>query len=210
MVELTLEITSKCQTYCPYCSSNAFENGKDMEFEKIRRIIIHEKFDIIRLSGGEPTLHSRFDEIVSFIRRERPNCKLILLTNGLNIVREKFRDYFDEVIIHWIPNRNSIFEINILYYKKMFKKVSLHVVNYFPFPYLEKLIEALTFAKKYNIPIRILALQKQGRAKNDKGESLFSFTGDKGCNKNNKMTITPSGKKVSCTALKEKSECNLC
>ena len=51
------------------------------------------KLDYITFSGaGEPTLHSGIGEIVTFIKKNFPNYKLALLTNGTLFYRDEVRD----------------------------------------------------------------------------------------------------------------------
>lgn len=43
--------------------------------------------DLVQISGGEPTLHPQFFEILAAVRR-RPVRHLMINTNGLRIARE--------------------------------------------------------------------------------------------------------------------------
>ncbi len=60
----------------------------------------------------------------------------------------------------------------------------------------------------HEIPVRLLTLQKQGRGVNCRPLNLISWTGDKGCDKEKKITITHDGRIVTCSALKY-GECSL-
>ena len=65
MVEVTVEITQKCNEHCPWCSSNATQDGKHLSIKKIKEFLqgIQEEITRINVSGGEPLLHPKFSEI---------------------------------------------------------------------------------------------------------------------------------------------------
>ena len=91
-----------CSLNCVYC-----EVGKTtkltldrMEYVKYSRIIAElkqfmsndPKIDYITFSGsGEPTLNSRIGEVINFIRKEYPDVKIAVLTNGTLLFDQKLR-----------------------------------------------------------------------------------------------------------------------
>jgi len=91
-----------CSLNCVYC-----EVGKTtkltldrMEYVKYGRVIAElkqfmsndPKIDYITFSGsGEPTLNSRIGDVINFIRKEYPDVKIAVLTNGTLLFDQKLR-----------------------------------------------------------------------------------------------------------------------
>ena len=79
-------LTLKCNKFCPYCFAAEVrkkEGFVDMDFELFKKFIskIKNKNRVIKLLGGEPTLHPQFKEIVNYVLAEhRP---LTIITNLL-------------------------------------------------------------------------------------------------------------------------------
>lgn len=69
-MEVTIEITTYCPNNCVYCSTNASEYGKHMDFEQIREFLLAtwQKYgryiNRINISGGEPLAHPDFYKIL--------------------------------------------------------------------------------------------------------------------------------------------------
>jgi len=85
-----LEITSKCNGFCPYCHNNSKLNGADIPLKNIKNIIDSIDFmppeAVLTLSGGEPTLHPDFVKIVRY-SLDKGNGKIRVITNGSLIDR---------------------------------------------------------------------------------------------------------------------------
>jgi len=162
-----------------------------------------ETFDVIRLSGGEPTLHPDLERVLEFLKEERPKASVILLTNGIRLLESRFNDLVSEIYVHY-HSENPYVKHAVIYYKKMFKRVTIHVVNI----NIEHVIRALVLGKELGVPVHVLVLQEQGRAF-QLPKSMLSFTGEHGCNKTEKITVTPDLRRVTCTAFKGKEECAL-
>jgi len=91
-----------CSLNCVYC-----EVGKTtkltldrMEYVKYGRVIAElkqfmsndPKIDYITFSGsGEPTLNSRIGDVINFIRKDYPDVKIAVLTNGTLLFDQKLR-----------------------------------------------------------------------------------------------------------------------
>ncbi|HXV01158.1 MAG TPA: radical SAM protein [Caulobacteraceae bacterium] len=88
-----LEINQACNLTCPVCfaSSSAanHEHRPLAEIERMLDVIVASEGepDLVQISGGEPTLHPRFFEVLAAARR-RPIRHLMVNTNGLRIARE--------------------------------------------------------------------------------------------------------------------------
>ncbi len=91
---LTLvEVTDQCQLQCPICyaeSSPRRQSHRSLaHIEEMLDAVVRNEAepDIVQISGGEPTIHPQFFEILDAARR-RPIKHLMLNTNGLRIAQE--------------------------------------------------------------------------------------------------------------------------
>ncbi len=88
-----VEINEACNLTCPVCfaeSSVRREGHRSLdEIERMLDAVVASEgeADLVQISGGEPTLHPRFFEILAAARR-RPIRHLMINTNGLRIARE--------------------------------------------------------------------------------------------------------------------------
>ncbi len=89
---LLLEITQACNLRCPTCYADA--HGHDfMEPDEARRRLDgffrrQERLDVLMLSGGEPTIHPRFGEILR-LALDYPIGRVLVNTNGLRIAQSE-------------------------------------------------------------------------------------------------------------------------
>lgn len=212
MRELTLEITSKCFQHCSWCSSSSSELGEHMPLDIVLGYLNHYSYrkahetkntewcTTLRLSGGEPTLHP---DIVEIAKASKDlGYYLILMTCGYDNT-DRLLPYVDEYILHTIYTP----EYWIRFYLEKSKKLSLQSV--LAKGNEDSVLESIRLSFKHKIPLRLLALQKQGRGVDCEPLGLVSWTGDKGCHKEDKITVTHGGKVVTCSALKYKDECDL-
>lgn len=105
-----LPITNRCNLSCRYCWFHSPGNSrhrnpiKDMSFKKFQGIVrdcVDLKVDTLCVSGeGEPTLHPRFSDVMSFL--EKQPIAVTLFTNGA-FSKERFDDVIkaDEVVINF-------------------------------------------------------------------------------------------------------------
>jgi len=103
---LTLvEITDHCNLECPICyaSSGPSRTGYrslDQVERMLDAVVCNEgRPDVVQISGGEPTLHPQFFEILD-MARQRPIQHLMVNTNGIRIARE---DGFAERLAEYMP-----------------------------------------------------------------------------------------------------------
>lgn len=88
-----VELTDHCNLRCPICyaDSGPHRSGfRDLAtIEKMLDAIVKTEgeADVVQLSGGEPTLHPQFFEVMDAARR-RPIRHLMLNTNGIRIARD--------------------------------------------------------------------------------------------------------------------------
>ena len=125
---MLVKLTERCTMGCNHCMDCATPEGKDMSLDTFRDVLqfIIDKdlapFGII-LSGGEPTEHRQFDEIMRILLdtlKENPFSKIITIaTNGENIIKEpeKYLRYIAEVESYGV---NLFFQISadVRYYPR--------------------------------------------------------------------------------------------
>jgi hypothetical protein len=92
---LTLvEVTDRCNLQCPICyadSSPHRETWRSLEtIEKMLDTIVRNELepDIVQISGGEPTIHPQFFDILE-LAKSKPIKHLMVNTNGLRIAQDR-------------------------------------------------------------------------------------------------------------------------
>ena len=91
--DLRISVTDKCNFRCIYCmpknyfnTDYKFLNYNDIlsfeEIIKIVKIVCSIGVKKIRFTGGEPLLRSNLCDLIASIRKENPNIKLAITTNG--------------------------------------------------------------------------------------------------------------------------------
>ncbi len=89
-----LEITDVCNLNCPICyAGSGTHRTTHRPLEQVERMldmIVRNELepDIVQISGGEPTIHPQFFEILDAARR-RPIKHLMVNTNGLRIAMDE-------------------------------------------------------------------------------------------------------------------------
>jgi uncharacterized radical SAM superfamily Fe-S cluster-containing enzyme len=103
---LTLvEINDYCNLECPICyaasSPERLQHRSLAEIEKMLDAVVRNEGepDVVQLSGGEPTTHPHFFEVLD-LAKARPIRHLMLNTNGIRIARE---DGFAERLADYMP-----------------------------------------------------------------------------------------------------------
>jgi 7,8-dihydro-6-hydroxymethylpterin dimethyltransferase len=105
-----VEITDRCNLACPTCyamSSPHYGRHRTIEeVEKMLDIIVESEGtpDVVQISGGEPTIHPEFFEILD-IAKKKPIRHLMINTNGIRIAKdfafaEKLASYMPDFEIY--------------------------------------------------------------------------------------------------------------
>ena len=91
---LTLvEVTDRCNLTCPTCyASSSPTHGRHRSLQEIENMLdaivkSEGEPDVVQISGGEPTLHPDFFEILD-MAKARPIRHLMLNTNGIRIAKD--------------------------------------------------------------------------------------------------------------------------
>ncbi|HNP21042.1 MAG TPA: radical SAM protein [Panacibacter sp.] len=88
-----VEITDRCNLTCPTCyAMSSPHHGRHRTVEEVERmldiIVANEGSpDVVQISGGEPTVHPHFFEILD-VAKKKPIRHLMLNTNGIRIAKD--------------------------------------------------------------------------------------------------------------------------
>lgn len=89
-----IEITENCNLECPICYAESSPKAgrhktlAEIEFMLDELIKNEEQPDIVQLSGGEPTIHPQFFEILDLVKT-KPIRHLMINTNGIKIAKDR-------------------------------------------------------------------------------------------------------------------------
>lgn len=101
-----IEITDRCNLTCPTCyASSSPTHGRHRTLEEVKEminIIVRSEGepDVVQLSGGEPTLHPDFFEILDYCKQQ-PIKHLMVNTNGIRIAND---EGFAEKLATYLPD----------------------------------------------------------------------------------------------------------
>ncbi len=88
-----VEVTDRCNLTCPTCYAGSSPNyGRHRTLEEIKKmldvVVANEKEpDVVQISGGEPTIHPQFFEILDYAK-SLPIRHLMVNTNGIKIAKD--------------------------------------------------------------------------------------------------------------------------
>ncbi len=102
-----IEIVDSCNLACPTCYADSPLRGDHgiecLDLPEVIRLVqsvIDRKglIDILQLTGGEPTIHPRFFEILEWALRHQSIGYVLINTNGVRLARERpFRERLGEL-----------------------------------------------------------------------------------------------------------------
>ena len=101
-----IEVTDRCNLTCPTCyamSSPTYGRHRTLaEIEAMLDVIVRNEGepDVVQISGGEPTVHPQFFEILD-AAKARPIKHLMVNTNGIRIARDAA---FAERLASYLPD----------------------------------------------------------------------------------------------------------
>jgi len=85
-------ITEKCNLACPYCFADEFVHkaSNEISLENFKKALLFVESSksfgkFIGLIGGEPTLHSKFSELLEFVNFDNQLKEVLIFTNGIRI-----------------------------------------------------------------------------------------------------------------------------
>ncbi len=191
-------ITWKCNSRCRMCNIWREKSSKEIPPELVAKIFsdrLFRKTRLVKITGGEPTLHSRLPDIIRIISESSPLARIAINTNGYPFERirkttEKCLDVRDDLIFslsldgmeeahNYIRGRNCYREVmkSVDYFEEL--RESKNILYRFSFtitPWnyadLPKVVE-LAREKKTYVGFRVMHLGKLYRNENLKLDDDF-------------------------------------
>lgn len=157
--EITLQLTTHCTLHCPYCFADTTEQHiiSQADFTFFEKFCRKNKPDCIHITGGEPTLHPDFAEIINRLSRIAP---LVIYSNltvqnsidGIQVINPK-----DIIFLANLNEKSSYtqsqwgnFESNIAVIKS--KKMRIAIGHtFYKEPFVPDLENVISFIKKNDI-----------------------------------------------------------
>jgi uncharacterized radical SAM superfamily Fe-S cluster-containing enzyme len=104
-----VELTESCNLKCPMCYSASGPGGKHLSSDECRRAIdrlveVEGRPEVLQLSGGEPTVHPEFLEVLAYACAQ-PIDIVMINSNGIRFARD--REFVERVAEH--RNRIEIY-----------------------------------------------------------------------------------------------------
>src|SRR5580704_9462519 len=161
-----LEITDQCNLTCPVCYSESspkrttHRSMEQIEFMLDSIVANEAEPDVVQISGGEPTIHPQFFEILD-LAKSRPIKHLMLNTNGLRIARDPA---FAKRLKDYMPGFEVYLQFDSLRKEPL---LALRGVDL-----LETRKKALEHLNEHNISTTLVVTLKKGLNDNEIGEII--------------------------------------
>ena len=203
-----VEVTDRCNLSCPTCYASSAPNyGRHRTLEEINKmfdtIVENEgEPDVVQISGGEPTVHPQFFEILD-LAKSKPIKHIMLNTNGIRIAKDR---EFTKKLASYMPD----FEIYLQF--DSFKKEVLEELR--GEDLRETRMKALEHLNEFNLSTTLVVVLQKSQNDDEIGEIIdfalkqkavrgvtFQPTQLAGRNENetskvNKMTLTEVRRKI--------------
>jgi 7,8-dihydro-6-hydroxymethylpterin dimethyltransferase len=161
-----LEITDRCNLECPTCyASSSPSNGRHRSLEEIKTqldlVVRNEgRPDIIQLSGGEPTVHPQFFEIVDMVKAS-PARHVMVNTNGIRIAKD---EDFVRRLAEYMPDFEIYLQFDSLNEKVLKKLRGTELVA--------TRLKALEHLNKYNLSTTLVVTLERGLNDQEIGSTI--------------------------------------
>ena len=161
-----IEVTDRCNLTCPTCYAGSSPHyGRHRTLEEIEAmfdtIVANEgEPDVVQISGGEPTIHPQFFEILD-IAKKKPIRHLMLNTNGIRIAKDI---EFVEKLASYMPD----FEIYLQF--DSFKPEALEELR--GKDLTEVRIKAIENLNKFNLSTTLVVTLQKGLNDDEIGEII--------------------------------------
>lgn len=188
--EITLQLVTNCNLKCTYCFAPKSNNEiTSNNFEKFLCFCRKNKPDCIHITGGEPTLHTSFGEIIN----ELSNIAALVIYSNLTVAdsikRIKAKNPNNIVFLANLNERKSYsekqwgnFEDNVKYIQSNGMRLAIGH-TFYKEPFAEEFNEVIDYILKYKIDhFRISqALESYlggGGLKREQINHLYSYVAD--------------------------------
>lgn len=128
-------LTDACNLRCPYCFANEFVNHgvneiSEKNFHKALDFVAtaNDPYMKLGLIGGEPTIHSRFREILHFLIQDTRFANVYVFTNGIRI--GEFLTELSHPKFHLLVNCNSPEDIGQKNFQKLRDNLDLFILKH--------------------------------------------------------------------------------
>ncbi|MFD0750141.1 radical SAM protein [Mucilaginibacter calamicampi] len=161
-----IEVTDRCNLSCPTCyamSSPSYGRHRTLEeIEAMLDVVVANEGqpDVVQISGGEPTVHPRFFEILD-IAKTKPIRHLMLNTNGIRIAK-------DESFVARLATYMPDFEIYLQF--DSFKKEALEQLRGEDLREVRE--KAIANLNKYNLSTTLVVTLQKGLNTDEIGEII--------------------------------------
>lgn len=126
-------LTTRCHEGCSHCMHDARPDGYDMTPDTLADVLVFllaVRPHLIQLSGGEPTLHPRFEEFVKKVTETFPQTYIIIESNGSFVMDPERRDSIIRLLQH--PNVNLQVRTHKLYYPNYKRTMRMNFIKKLP------------------------------------------------------------------------------
>jgi uncharacterized radical SAM superfamily Fe-S cluster-containing enzyme len=161
-----VEVTDRCNLSCPTCyamSSPSYGRHRTLaEIEQMLDAIVANegKPDVVQISGGEPTVHPQFFEILD-IAKSKPIKHLMVNTNGIRIAK-------DEAFVAKLATYAPDFEIYLQF--DSFKKEVLEQMRGEDLREVRR--KAIESLNKYNLSTTLVVTLQKGLNTDEIGDII--------------------------------------
>ena len=161
--ELLLEPSYKCYYNCIHCSSAGCSGKIELsDLDDFKDVI--DDIDVVRLSGGEPTLLPNLNEFVDYFYDR--GIKVILQTNGCIPIPDEIYNKLHKIYLSLYSDKNThdFITKNGLSYQNCIMTIEEYqnVVLCSPMFSVLNAVKVITIAKKYDLEVRFTALLNHG------------------------------------------------
>ncbi|MFY7970758.1 MAG: radical SAM protein [Flavobacteriales bacterium] len=161
-----IEVTDRCNLTCPTCyASSSPTHGRHRTLEEIEGMLdavvkSEGEPDVVQISGGEPTIHPQFFEILDAAKK-RPIKHLMVNTNGIKIAQDRA---FVERLASYMPD----FEIYLQF--DSFKPEALKKLRGGDLTAIRK--KALEHLNEFNLSTTLVVTLQKGLNDDEVGEII--------------------------------------
>ena len=161
-----IEVTDRCNLTCPTCyASSSPTHGRHRTLEEIEGMLdavvkSEGEPDVVQISGGEPTIHPQFFEILDAAKK-RPIKHLMVNTNGIKIAQDRA---FVERLASYMPD----FEIYLQF--DSFKPEALKKLRGGDLMAIRK--KALEHLNEFNLSTTLVVTLQKGLNDDEVGEII--------------------------------------
>jgi len=161
-----IEITDRCNLTCPTCyAESSPTHGRHRTLEEVEAMVDlvvrnEGEPDVVQISGGEPTLHPQFWEILDMCKR-KPIKHLMVNTNGVRLAK-------DEEFVARLATYAGAFEVYLQF--DSFRKEVLETMRGRDLRSVR--LKALEHLNKYNLSTTLVVTLQKGLNDDECGQII--------------------------------------